>query len=158
MALFRRSPRDPSAEADAARLSVVVVDDDAQVHRTIRRALPNATVTETFTVAEFLGVLDGSAPDVLIVDRALPDGSGFDAIRVIRSDRRLAEVPVIATTGGSVDRDQLEAVDAGADDYIPKVSDLHKLPLLIDRLLQLSAPERATRRAAVRDRYFPRSI
>lgn len=155
MPRFRRSAPEPSFLDD---VKVVVVDDDPLVHRTIRRILPTVDMVETHDVEGFVKVLDasdGEPPVALIVDRSLPDGSGFDAIRAVRADARLRDIVVIATTGGSIDRDHLEAVDSGADAYLPKVSDLHVIPGLIEQLSQLSGPERATRRHAVRDRLFP---
>jgi DNA-binding response OmpR family regulator len=141
-------------------LKVVAVDDDPLVHRAFRRILPTVDMVETHDVNAFISVLDAlgtELPDALIVDRALPDGSGFDAVRAVRANPVLRDVVIIATTGGSVDRDRLEAVDSGADEYIPKVSDLHVIPELIERLCRLSGPERVTRRQAIRDRMFPGS-
>ena len=64
-------------------------------------------------------------PDVIILDLGLPDMDGVDIIRKIRG---WSEMPIIVVSARSEDQDKVEALDAGADDYLTK-------PFSIDELL-----------------------
>ena len=73
-------------------------------------------------------------PDIVLLDLGLPDLDGVDVIRKIRS---WTEMPIIIVSARSDDRDKVEALDAGADDYITK-------PFSVEELL---ARVRAVRRS-----------
>jgi DNA-binding response OmpR family regulator len=113
-----------------------------------------ADVIETHDLDAFLRAVEAVPAGAVIVDRSLIGASGFVAIRAVRAAPEHREVVIVATTGSSVDRGRLEAIDACADEYLPKVSELHTMPSVIERICCRFGPERAARRAAVRERYF----
>src|SRR4051794_15339815 len=64
-------------------------------------------------------------PDLLLLDLALPDASGLDVLREIRSADGLEsrfdpQLPVIVLTGRAADADRVRGLDSGADDYLTK--------------------------------------
>ena len=63
-------------------------------------------------------------PDVVLLDLGLPD---MDGVQVIRSIRSWSNLPIIVISARSEDRDKIEALDAGADDYLTKPFSVEEL-------------------------------
>ena len=117
---------------------VLVVDDEPQILRALETTLRGAGY-EVETASDGETALTRAAarpPEAVILDLVLPDRSG---IQVCRELRTWLEAPVIVLSAVGEERDKVEALDAGADDYVTK-------PFGIDELLaRLRA---ALRRAA----------
>jgi two-component system, OmpR family, KDP operon response regulator KdpE len=114
---------------------VLVVDDEPQILRALRINL-RARHYEVTTAANGTQALDEAAahpPDLVILDLGLPDMDGVDVIGGLRG---WTAVPIIVLSGRADSTDKVEALDAGADDYVTK-------PFGMDELL-------ARMRAAVR--------
>jgi DNA-binding NtrC family response regulator len=128
--------------------SILIVDDDPRVRRSLARALAeNGTqlrVVETAEVA--LGVLGTARPDVLLTDVRLPGIGGIELLRLVRA--RAPEVAVVLMTAF----DDLElvarAMREGAADFLVKPLDLHRLRQVIGGLLEDRERARARRSAA----------
>ena len=97
----------------------LLVEDDPQIRRLVRSALENEgwSVFEVNSMKR--GVIDAGTrkPDLLIVDLGLPDGSGINLIREVRTR---SQVPIIVLSARVDETDKIEALDAGADDYMTK--------------------------------------
>jgi two-component system KDP operon response regulator KdpE len=106
---------------------VLVVDDEPQIVRALRINLRarryDVHVAETGAAA--LRVAAQHPPDLVILDLGLPD---FDGVEVIRGLRGWTEAPILVLSGRADSTDKVEALDAGADDYVTK-------PFGIDELL-----------------------
>jgi two-component system, OmpR family, KDP operon response regulator KdpE len=114
---------------------VLVVDDEPQILRALRINL-RARRYDVTTAANGAQALDEAAahpPDLVILDLGLPDMDGVDVIGGLRG---WTAVPIIVLSGRADSNDKVEALDAGADDYVTK-------PFGMDELL-------ARMRAAVR--------
>jgi len=114
---------------------VLVVDDEPQIVRALRINL-RARQYEVFTAQSGTQALAEAAhhpPDLVILDLGLPD---LDGVEVIDGLRGWTDVPIIVLSGRADSADKVEALDAGADDYVTK-------PFGMDELL-------ARMRAAVR--------
>jgi two-component system KDP operon response regulator KdpE len=114
---------------------VLVVDDEPQILRALRINL-RARRYEVNTAASGSQALEEAAahpPDLVILDLGLPD---MDGVEVIGGLRGWTKVPIIVLSGRADSSDKVEALDAGADDYVTK-------PFGMDELL-------ARMRAAVR--------
>jgi two-component system KDP operon response regulator KdpE len=114
---------------------VLVVDDEPQILRALRINL-RARHYEVTTAASGAEALDEAAahpPDLVILDLGLPDMDGVDVIGGLRG---WTAVPIIVLSGRADSTDKVDALDAGADDYVTK-------PFGMDELL-------ARMRAAVR--------
>jgi two-component system KDP operon response regulator KdpE len=118
----------------------LLVEDEPQIRRFVRTALEAEgwTVHETETMKQ--GLIDAGTrkPDLLIVDLGLPDGNGVTLIRELRG---WSSLPVIVLSARAGENDKIEALDAGADDYLTK-------PFGVGELL-------ARVRAALRRRHHP---
>ena len=106
---------------------VLVVDDEPQILRALRATLRGAgyTVDSASTVEEALTAAAAHPPEAVILDLVLPDGSGTDVCRELRS---WSDAPVIVLSAVGEERDKIAALDAGADDYVTK-------PFSVDELL-----------------------
>ena len=113
----------------------LLIEDERQIRRFVRTALEAEgwQIVEAETMKQ--GLIDAGTrkPDVVILDLGLPDGNG---IGFIRDFRGWSSVPVIVLSARTGEMDKIEALDAGADDYLTK-------PFGVGELL---ARVRATRR------------
>jgi len=104
---------------NAPRPTILVVEDEPE----IRRFLRSSFGAENYRVVESpngrRGTLDAGMhkPDLAIVDLGLPD---FDGVEVIRQIREWSTMPIIVLSARIQERSKIEALDAGADDYITK--------------------------------------
>lgn len=98
---------------------ILVVEDEGDIRRFVRLTLE----AEGHEVYEADGVKRGlieagtRRPDVILLDLGLPDGDGVDLIREIRN---WSAAPIVVLSARSTERDKVEALDAGADDYLVK--------------------------------------
>jgi len=117
---------------------VLVVDDEPQILRALRTSLRAAGyyVASAGTAADALAAAALQPPEAVILDLILPDGNGTEVCRELR---KWSTSPVIVLSAVGEERDKVEALDAGADDYVTK-------PVGIDELL---ARLRAALRRAV---------
>ena len=85
--------------------------------------------------------IDAALPDLVLLDWMLPDQSGIDIARKLRSDTRTREMPIIMLTARSAESDKLGGFDAGADDYVTKPFSPRELVARVRALLRRRAPE-----------------
>ena len=123
--------------------SILIVEDEPLLARNMARYLERQghEVAIAATCAQGLAAGEQSAPDVVLVDHNLPDGTGIDVIRALRRAGATAKV-VMITAHGSVAL-AVEAMKAGADDYLIKPVSLEELGLLVERLLSRRQAEDA---------------
>ncbi len=123
---------------------IVLFDDSSLMRRLLTELLREAgyhDVTAFSTLADGWTYLDQTDVEVnlILMDKAMPDGDGIDAIKRIRSTAHLADKPIIMITGFS-DRDTLRAAfDAGATDFINKSFDETELQTRVRSALKLDA-------------------
>ena len=101
------------------RPTIIVVEDEPEIRRFLRSSLgaENYRVVESPTGAR--GAIDAGThkPDLAIVDLGLPD---IDGVEVIRRIRAWSPVPILVLSARAQERAKVEALDAGADDYVTK--------------------------------------
>lgn len=116
---------------------ILVVDDEAQIARVLRRSLAarGYEVQVAGEGEEALEIFNAWSPDLVITDLSMPNMSGLELCRRIRAT---SQAPIIVLSVKGEERAKVEALDAGADDYVTK-------PFGIDELL---ARVRATLRRA----------
>jgi len=120
--------------SDAAPVALLI-EDERQIRRFVRTALESEgwRIVEAETISQGLTDAATRKPDVVILDLGLPDGNGVEFIRDFRG---WSQVPIIVLSARTGEIDKIEALDAGADDYLTK-------PFGVGELL---ARVRATRR------------
>lgn len=99
--------------------TVLIVEDEKQIRRFVRAAVEEegCRVVEAETMAQGLSEAGLRRPDLLILDLGLPDGNGIDLIRDVRG---WSDVPILILSARSQEADKIDALDAGADDYLTK--------------------------------------
>jgi two-component system KDP operon response regulator KdpE len=102
---------------DAAH--VLIVEDDDEARRVLVRELRNRgyQVDEASTGNAALERWEARRPDVVLLDLGLPD---LDGLQVIRRIRRDAATPIVILSGRFAEHEKVEALEAGADDYVTK--------------------------------------
>jgi two-component system KDP operon response regulator KdpE len=95
------------------------VDDEVSIQRTVGPLLRSRgdEVEVAGTGAEALALLESGMPDLIVLDLGLPDLEGTEVCRRIRAQ---SQVPVIVLSARSGERDKVNALDLGADDYVTK--------------------------------------
>jgi two-component system KDP operon response regulator KdpE len=99
--------------------SVLIVDDEQAIRRFLRVAL----TTEGYSVIEAangqtaVSIVASEKPDVVVLDLGLPDLDGVEVTRLLRKSSR---VPIIILSVRGSEKDKIEALDSGADDYLTK--------------------------------------
>jgi two-component system KDP operon response regulator KdpE len=105
---------------------ILVIDDEPQILRALRRSLE----AQDYEVSTAEGGEEGLAsaaartPNLVVLDLGLPDLEGTEVIRRLRS---WTDVPVIVLSVREGRSDKIEALDAGADDYVTKPFDVEEL-------------------------------
>ncbi|HEX7736707.1 MAG TPA: response regulator transcription factor [Ktedonobacteraceae bacterium] len=98
---------------------ILVVDDEPEIVRTLRRSLTayGYRVVTATNGNEALARITQYAPDLVLLDLLLPGMSGLEVCRQIRTTSSL---PIIVLSVKDSERDKVDALDLGADDYVPK--------------------------------------
>jgi two-component system, OmpR family, KDP operon response regulator KdpE len=98
---------------------VLVVDDDPQIRRVLRTALvaQGYESIDARNGEEAIERLGEEKPDLIILDVNMPRMNGLETCRVIRST---SDIPIIMLTVRDTESDKIQALDAGADDYVTK--------------------------------------
>ncbi len=98
---------------------ILVVDDDPQIRRVMRMTLvaQGYTVSDARTGEEALQSLRDGPQDLVLLDINMPGMGGLETCRLIRSS---SEIPIIVLTVRNAEKDKVEVLDAGADDYVTK--------------------------------------
>ena len=118
---------------------VLVVDDEPQILRALRTTLRGAGY-EVDTAATAEAALAAAAvhpPEAVILDLVLPDGSGTDVCRELRT---WSDAPVIVLSAVGEEREKVAALDAGADDYVTKPFSVDELLARLRAVLRRSVP------------------
>ena len=114
---------------------VLLIEDEKTIRRFVRAAVEEegCTVVEAETAAGGLIAAGVQKPDLLILDLGLPDGNGIDLIRDLRG---WSEVPVLILSARTQENDKIDALDAGADDYLTKPFSVGELRARVRALLR----------------------
>ena len=105
---------------------ILVVDDDTAIRSLITTTLKAHDYRYLTAVNGESAVLEASShnPDIILLDLGLPD---IDGVEVIRRVRSWSNLPIIVISARSEDTDKIDALDAGADDYLTKPFSVEEL-------------------------------
>jgi two-component system response regulator RegX3 len=126
------------------RRSILVVEDEESITVPLSEALRREGFEPHVagTAAEALELAKSVAPDLVLLDVMLPDGSGFDVCRELRLR---SQVPIIMLTARGDEADRVAGLEVGADDYVVKPFSAREVAARIRAVLRRSAaaPQRA---------------
>lgn len=123
----------------------LVVEDDDQIRNFIQFSLRSQEYEciEASTGKEAMGLIATNRIDAIILDLGLPDMEGIEIIRQVRS---FSTLPIIVVSAHDQDHDKVEALDAGADDYLTKPFSVKELLARIRVLFRrVEAPKNETK-------------
>jgi two-component system KDP operon response regulator KdpE len=105
---------------------ILVVDDEPQIRRMMRATLTGSghQVDEARTGEEALEKFRAYLPDLVLLDLNMPGMGGLETCRSLRSG---SDVPIIILTVRNTEKEKVEALDAGADDYVCKPFGMQEL-------------------------------
>jgi two-component system KDP operon response regulator KdpE len=105
---------------------VLLVEDEASIRRFLKPTLEGHgfKVVEALTGEEGLSLAPSHRPDLVLLDLGLPDRDGLE---VLKAFREWSKAPVIILTARGKEKDKIEGLDAGADDYLTKPFDMGEL-------------------------------
>jgi len=120
---------------------ILVVDDEPDLLELVRFNLSQAgfAVDTAASGREALEKVRRSPPDLLVLDLMLPDVSGNDIARQIRSDAAIADLPILMLTAKSEEVDRVVGFELGADDYVTKPFSPRELILRVKAVLRRRA-------------------
>ena len=118
---------------------ILVVDDEPQILRALQMKLRAAgyAVDTATTAQEALMKAGMRPPEAVVLDLLLPDGSGTDVCRELRS---WSAAPILVLSAVGEEKEKIEALDAGADDYVTKPFSGDELLARLRAALRRAAP------------------
>jgi len=133
---------------NASRAVVILVEDEQQIRRFVKTALEaeNCQVFEAETAQRGLIESGTRKPDLIILDLGLPDRDGVEFIRDLRG---WSELPVLVLSARTQEKDKIDALDAGADDYLVKPFGIGELLARVRALLRRRARAGLARQSVV---------
>ena len=98
---------------------ILIVEDDPQIRRFLRATLAAEQYRyhEALTAAEGLAQANARQPDLILLDLGLPDQDGLEVIRALRVT---SQTPIIVLSARGQEKDKVDALDLGADDFVSK--------------------------------------
>jgi len=120
-------------------LKILVVDDEPAIRRFLRTALGTYgfSISEAARGEEALNAVATGHPDVVILDLGLPD---MDGVEVTRRLREWSQIPIVIVSVRDQENEKINALDAGADDYLTKPFGIGELMARIRVVMRRSAP------------------
>jgi two-component system KDP operon response regulator KdpE len=117
--------------------TILVVDDEPQLRRVMRTTLTDLgyTVIDAKTGEDALEMLRHDQPDLILLDLNMPGIGGLETCRAIRET---SEIPIIILSVRNTEREKVQALDAGADDYVSKPFGIQELLARIRAALRRS--------------------
>ncbi len=137
----------------AERSRILVVDDETQIARVLKTALSSQGY-EVKTAADGKSALDLAVdwiPDLIVTDLSMP---GITGIELCRSVRDRSQVPIIVLSVRGEEKTKIEALDAGADDYVTKPFSVSELLARVRANLRRAAATQESPAAVVEDGDF----
>ncbi len=117
----------------------ILIVDDEMINRELLEMIAERLGYKSESVSSGLAALDALNPeiDLILLDVNMPGLTGFDVVRAIRENSACADVPVIMVTALNSKEDRLEAVRAGANDFITKPIDRMEIQVRTSSLLEM---------------------
>ncbi|GAA0861009.1 response regulator transcription factor [Paraclostridium tenue] len=108
---------------------VLVIDDEKHIVELLKFNLETMDYDVYSSYDGFDGFIKAKEinPDLILLDWMLPNISGIELLKKIRSDKDLKNIPVIMLTAKNVESDKIDGLNAGADDYITKPFSIKEL-------------------------------
>ena len=124
------------------RERILIIDDNRNDAMLVRRVLEQRSHYEVRYASsgdEGLKMAHEEIPDCILVDYRMPGIDGYEVSRLVKSDPRLRSVPILMLTGADAPQNLVDGLEAGADDYVTKGSDMDVIMARVKALLRVKA-------------------
>ncbi len=118
---------------------VLIADDEPFQRILIRETLtedPEFAFLEAENGAQALYQARNAKPDLIILDIMMPDIDGLRVCRMLKADPRLQNIPIIMVTALNKEEDRVNALDAGADNFLSKPFEAEELQAIVHEALK----------------------
>lgn len=117
---------------------ILIIDDEIHIVELIKFNLETSGYEVDFAYDGLDGYLKvkENTPHLVLLDWMLPNISGIDVLKKIRSDKLLSNIPVIMLTAKNMENDKIEGLELGADDYITKPFSIKELLARVSSVLR----------------------
>ena len=117
---------------------ILVIDDEVHIVELLKFNLEISNYNVDFAYDGLDGYMKAKndKPDLILLDWMLPNITGIELLKKIRSDKELMQVPVIMLTAKNMENDKIEGLEQGADDYITKPFSVKELLARISSVLR----------------------
>ena len=122
---------------------IYIVEDDANIREIETIALQNSGYkVEAFeNAASFYEKVEMAMPDLILLDIMLPDESGYDIVKKLRSKSKTKNIPIMMVTAKTQELDLVKGLENGADDYVKKPFSIMELISRVKALLRRTVQE-----------------
>ena len=117
---------------------ILIIEDNMDSYELVHLFLERNGY-ETFLAAngrEGVSAALKQKPDLILMDLAMPELDGWEATRVLKSDPRTKNIPVVALTARALVGDRKRAISAGCDAYVTKPIDLIELLRVMEQMMR----------------------
>ena len=120
--------------------NILLVEDEPDLNQTISFNLDSEgySVESTFNGTDALKSIDVKLPDLILLDLMLPDMSGLEICRILRSAKKTKNIPIMMVTAKGEEIDRIVGFELGADDYIVKPFSIREFMLRVAAMLKRS--------------------
>ncbi len=117
---------------------ILVIDDEIHIVELLKFNLETSNYNVDFAYDGLDGYIKAknNKPDLILLDWMLPNITGIELLKKIRSDKELMQTPVIMLTAKNMENDKIEGLEQGADDYITKPFSVKELLARISSVLR----------------------
>ena len=117
---------------------ILVIDDEVHIVELLKFNLEISNYNVDFAYDGLDGYIKAKndKPDLILLDWMLPNITGIELLKKIRSDKELRQIPVIMLTAKNMENDKIEGLEQGADDYITKPFSVKELLARISSVLR----------------------
>jgi CheY-like chemotaxis protein len=123
-------------------MAEILIIEDNPLNMELARDLLEARgyeVREAATAQEGIEAIQDRRPDLVLMDVQLPGMDGLTATRILRKDRNLSDLIIVALTAHAMKGDEQKVLEAGCNGYISKPIDTRQFPAQIAGFLQKAA-------------------
>ena len=119
-------------------MNILVIEDEPDIRKNLEYNLSREgfTVSSAGSLKDGLKSLDSNTYSLILLDLMLPDGSGLDLCKKIKSNSSLESIPIIILTAKDDEVDKVVGFELGADDYVTKPFSVRELILRIKAVLK----------------------
>jgi len=119
---------------------VLLVEDEPDLNQTVAFNLDSEgySVESAFNGKDALKLIEEKTPDLILLDLMLPDMSGLEICRILRSSKKTKNIPIMMVTAKGEEIDRIVGFELGADDYIVKPFSIREFMLRVAAMLKRS--------------------